>query len=789
MSEFLKIGRRTFLKGSAAASALMALAACKKDDGGATAEAGTEGATAKVYINNPVSIDPYNCQESEGTQVCYQMFDCLTDFDYEKGELVPAAAESWTSNDDGTEFTFTLKEGCKFHNGDPVDAESFVRGWTRLVDPKTNTDSPSAVTYHISMVDGYDALAAGETDVLSGVSAPDDKTFVVKLAIPYADFPYVASHPALAPVPAVALEDFNAYFTAPVGNGPFMMDGKWVDGQYINLKRFEDYNGDKPKIAAIQFNIQKDMETAYKEFQAGNYDFCDVPTAQIASAQDTYGLSDDGYTITPCEKEGVGTDIIMHIKPDGEEENYSDFMREYTLRNLVKKYSDYIRWPIRMEVTKSRKKEDSPEDKPEYEDYKEEETLNSMVPLWQRKKSEVSREEYDKFYQEKFSDFTAPQSVITVSAEGQVSYKALLYIPSRPPFDYYSADYERGLQLYSAGVMELTFDETLKNVCMVMFFTSVGFQANLKVLKSGGISLLIFLGCVTALIILQNIAAVGFSQVLGVNPLLGMCTGSIPMVGGHGTAGAFGPRLEGLGLEGAKTLCVAAATFGLIGGSLMGGPLGRRLILKHDLLKTAVPVEETLPANTQETTGGAVKSYASAAYQLAIAMGVGTIVSWLLSKTGMDFPVYIGAMIVAAIMRNASEFSGKFEVPMAAIDDIGGICLSLFLGIAMITLKLWQLADLAVPLVILLVVQVVLMFLFAYFVVYNVMGRNYDAAVLAAGTCGFGMGATPNAMANMQALTDRFVPSVKAYILVPIVGSMFADFINSITITFFINML
>ena len=161
----------------------------------------------------------------------------------------------------------------------------------------------------------------------------------------------------------------------------------------------------------------------------------------------------DGYTVTPCEKESVGTDIIMHIKADGEEENYSEFLQEYTLRSLVKKYSDYIRWPIRMEVSKSRKKEDSPEDKPEYESYKEEETLNSMVPLWQRKKSDVSQEEYDKFYQEKFNDFTAPQSVITVSAEGQVSYKALLYIPSRPPFDYYSADYERGLQLYSAGVM------------------------------------------------------------------------------------------------------------------------------------------------------------------------------------------------------------------------------------------------------------------------------------------------------------------------------------------------
>ena len=161
----------------------------------------------------------------------------------------------------------------------------------------------------------------------------------------------------------------------------------------------------------------------------------------------------DGYTITPCEKDAVGTDIIMHIKPDGEDENYSEFLQEYTLRSLVKKYSDYIRWPIRMEVTKSRRKEDSPEDKPEYEDYKEEETLNSMVPLWQRRRSEVSKEEYEKFYQDKFNDYTPPQSYLTISAEGQVSYKALLYIPARPPFDYYSADYERGLQLYSAGVM------------------------------------------------------------------------------------------------------------------------------------------------------------------------------------------------------------------------------------------------------------------------------------------------------------------------------------------------
>ena len=161
----------------------------------------------------------------------------------------------------------------------------------------------------------------------------------------------------------------------------------------------------------------------------------------------------DGYTVTPCEKDSVGTDIIMHIKEDGEEDKYSEYLQEYTLRELVRKYSDYIRWPIRMEVTKSRRTEESTDEEPKYESYKEEETLNSMIPLWQRKKSDVTREEYDKFYQEKFNDYTAPQSVITVAVEGQVSYKALLYIPSRPPYDYYSADYQRGLQLYSAGVM------------------------------------------------------------------------------------------------------------------------------------------------------------------------------------------------------------------------------------------------------------------------------------------------------------------------------------------------
>ena len=342
---------------------------------------------------------------------------------------------------------------------------------------------------------------------------------------------------------------------------------------------------------------------------------------------------------------------------------------------------------------------------------------------------------------------------------------------------------------YSTGILEIDFDDTLKEVCMVFFFTSVGFQANLKVLKSGGKPLLIFLVLVIVLIITQNFTAIGLANLLGLDSLTGMTTGSIPMVGGHGTAGAFGPVLEDFGISGATTVCTAAATFGLVAGSLMGGPIGNRLIKKHNLLETIKNDDDTLLVEEEEKHERHFSMYAPAVFQLIIAVGIGTIFSKLLSLTGMTFPIYIGAMIAAAIMRNIGEYTGKITIHMGEINDLGGICLSLFLGIAMITLKLWQLADLALPLVILLAGQVALMFLFSYIVVFNVMGRNYDAAVLVAGTCGFGMGATPNAMANMQAICERYVPSVKAYLLVPLIGSLFADFLNSLVITFFINFL
>ena len=343
--------------------------------------------------------------------------------------------------------------------------------------------------------------------------------------------------------------------------------------------------------------------------------------------------------------------------------------------------------------------------------------------------------------------------------------------------------------LYVTGIIELSFDETLRTVCMVFFFTSVGFQANLKVLKAGGKSLAVFLAFVIILIIGQNAMAVGLAKVLGIDPLIGMCTGSIPMVGGHGTAGAFGPVLEDFGLTGATTVCTAAATFGLIAGSLIGGPIGNSLITKKDLLKTVVKEDASMLVEEEEKHERQFNMYAPAVFQIIIAVGIGTIVSWALSKTGMTFPIYIGAMIVAAVMRNVSEYTGKFTVHMGEINDLGGICLSLFLGIAMITLKLWQLAELALPLIILLAAQTIFMFIFARFILFNAMGRDYDAAVISAGTCGFGMGATPNAMANMQAICDKYVPSVKAYLLIPLVGSLFADFINSLVITFFINLI
>ncbi len=360
------------------------------------------------------------------------------------------------------------------------------------------------------------------------------------------------------------------------------------------------------------------------------------------------------------------------------------------------------------------------------------------------------------------------------------------------------------LMLYKLWNVELVFDGTLKDVFMLVFFTSVGFQSNLKVLRRGGSTLLLMLGVLAFIIVVQNVLPLGIAWIMGVNPLVGMAAGSISMAGGHGTAGGFSAVLEGMGLSGAGTIAMAAATFGLIMGSVTGGPLAERLIrtkltAEHlepkdyevDPAMAGLESDEASPAgrakhissNEQE-----FQQYAKATYALLIVVAAGSLMSWLLQQTGVTFPTYFGALIVAAIVRNVAEackLTPRMELDK--IVSVGNICLSVFLGMAMVSLKLWELESLALPLVVMLVAQVVAMALIAYFVAFNILGRDYDAAVLVAGICGFGLGATPNAMANMSAVCYKYHYSVKPFLIVPIIGAMFVDLINTGFITMFLN--
>ena len=371
------------------------------------------------------------------------------------------------------------------------------------------------------------------------------------------------------------------------------------------------------------------------------------------------------------------------------------------------------------------------------------------------------------------------------------------------------------LALYGWFHVEVSFDGALKDVFMLAFFTSVGFQSDLKVLKQGGKLLIVMLVLLVAIIAMQNLMPIGITRLMGVDPLIGMASGSISMTGGHGTAAGFANVLEGMGLHGAGTIGMAAATFGLIAGSMIGGPLAERIIrtkLTHEQMQpqdeeidpamAGIESDEASPtgrAKRVSTNEQEFQQYAKASYGIILIMGAGTIMSWLLAKTGVTFPTYFGALILAAIVRNTIGFvsykeDGKWEkaeklLDMERIISVGNICLSLFLGMAMISLKLWELQSLALPLIVILVSQVLMIALFAYFVAFPLLGRDYDAAVLCAGICGFSLGATPNAMANMSAVCYKYRYAVKPFLIVPIIGAMFADLINTGMITFFLNIL
>lgn len=341
------------------------------------------------------------------------------------------------------------------------------------------------------------------------------------------------------------------------------------------------------------------------------------------------------------------------------------------------------------------------------------------------------------------------------------------------------------------NILEFQIDTTLQTIAMTMFFTSVGYSASLRLLKKGGLKVVIFLACAVGLVILQNVVGVTLAKFFDLSPLLGLATGSIPMTGGHATSGAFGPEFVKLGITNAHTVAIAAATFGLISGSMLGGPTANRLITKYNLAPNKGKAEESFMEIDQlsdEKRELVPSNFSTATFELLIAMGIGTIVSTYIQKLGITLPSYIGAMLVGAVIRNISDITGKFEVPMIEIDILGGIALSLFLSMALMGLKLWELADLAVPLFVMLVSQVVLMFLYANFITFRVLGSDYDAAVMSAGHCGFGLGATANGIANMTSVVGKFGPSPTAFFVMPLVGALFIDFINSGIIMFFVNL-
>ncbi len=347
------------------------------------------------------------------------------------------------------------------------------------------------------------------------------------------------------------------------------------------------------------------------------------------------------------------------------------------------------------------------------------------------------------------------------------------------------------LALNVSGLLTVEMDDTMQKVFMTLFFTSIGFTASLKLLKQGGLAVFVFVGVCTVLVILQNLVGVGLATAFGLDPLIGLCTGSIPMIGGHGTAGSFGALMDDMGVTGASTVAIASATFGLIMGGMLGGPIAKKRIMKHNLAAVKNSQFEQGKSKDDRKEAEAHKFSAAKTLEafslLFVAAGIGSLISYLIQQTGLTFPSYIGAMLAAAIIRNLSDMTSRFTIMQDMIEGLGNVSLLLFLSMALMSLKLWQLADLALPLVVMLLAQTVLMGFFAYFVTFNIMGRDYEAAVMSSANCGFGMGATPNAIANMQAITQNFGPAPKAFFIVPLVGSLFIDFANGTILTLFIN--
>ncbi|MDY4595290.1 MAG: sodium/glutamate symporter [[Pasteurella] aerogenes] len=340
--------------------------------------------------------------------------------------------------------------------------------------------------------------------------------------------------------------------------------------------------------------------------------------------------------------------------------------------------------------------------------------------------------------------------------------------------------------------LSFSFDTNLQTTMMLVFFSSIGLSANFARLAKGGKPLIIFLGAALVLIMLQNTVGIFSSMALGLDPAYGLIAGSVTLTGGHGTGAAWAETLTNrFGIHGALELAMACATFGLVFGGILGGPVASFLLKRAH--KEKVQEDENID-DVQEAFEKPVyrrkintRSIIETITMMSICLFAGQYLDALTKGTAIQLPTFVWCLFTGTIIRNALAHIFKFKVADEAIDVLGTVGLSLFLAIALMSLKLWELAGLAIPVLIVLLIQMVVMALYAIIVTYRLMGKDYDAIVLSAGHCGFGLGATPTAVANMQAVTSHFGPSHKAFLIVPMVGAFFIDLLNNVSLKIFLD--